>query len=325
MNISKSWGFSNPNQIEGEKLLTYWLCVGLKPYETGENEQIIKIKRKRRPFAITTDIWSSPSHDSFMSITAHWITTDFERKLAVLRCIRYNTTHKASNISYSLKHIFKDWKLNKIHATVRYNAKNIVLAVERAGYQGIGCICYILHLIVKHSIFEQRGIKNDAIKNVCFENLVLKIHMCYYGHMGYTGVLFSVLILDYKTRWGSTITKIERALEQKQGIKLAEHDPELAAESDTASIADVIPLTKKLKYEINEESDAGIGTMKDALLNAIHQYLNAGDRRKHFVHIEENPMTTVATLLDPRREKISLAMYNKDFQTSPEDYMKEWA
>ncbi|RXG61778.1 Zinc finger BED domain-containing protein 4 [Armadillidium vulgare] len=370
MNISKTWDLSDPNQIEGEKLLTYWLCDGLKPYETVENVQFLKfishlckkfkvpsektIRTKLIPdldkkvqfvikeslrsnesgaFAITTDIWSSPSNDSFMSITAHWITTDFERKLAVLRCIRYNTTHNASNISCCLKHIFKDWELNKIHAIVRDNAKNIVLAVEMARYQGIGCFCHILHLIVKHSIFEQRGIKNMLLR---LRKLVRKLQKpkakaIFKKYQIQAGVPHNVLILDCETRWGSTLTMIERALEQKQGIKLAEDDPELvimadskmtpndwdlvpkviallapinnaskAAESDTASIADVIPLTKKLKYEINEVSDAGIGTMKDALLNQIHQYLEGGDSRKHFMHIEENPMTTVATLLDPR-------------------------
>lgn len=92
-----------------------------------------------------------------MSVTAHWISSEYERNLAVLRCIRYNTTH-ARNIT-TLKGILKDWGLNNIHVIVRDNANNIVLAVERAGYRGIGCICHILHLIVKHSIFEETAIK----------------------------------------------------------------------------------------------------------------------------------------------------------------------
>lgn len=110
VNISKTWDSNNPNQIERENLLTYWLCDGLKPYETVENEQFLSFishfcKKCKAPsektietklvpdldkkkkfqfaikeslrsnktgaFAITTDIWSSPSHDSFMSVTAH--------------------------------------------------------------------------------------------------------------------------------------------------------------------------------------------------------------------------------------------------------------
>ncbi|KAL7631956.1 UNVERIFIED_CONTAM: hypothetical protein RMT77_017726 [Armadillidium vulgare] len=42
MNISKTLDLSDPYQIEGEKLLTYWIFDGLKPYETVENEQFLK-------------------------------------------------------------------------------------------------------------------------------------------------------------------------------------------------------------------------------------------------------------------------------------------
>ncbi|KAG0710712.1 hypothetical protein GWK47_022254 [Chionoecetes opilio] len=108
------------------------------------------------------------------------------------------------------------------------------------------------------------------------------------------------MMLDCLTRWGSVYTMLERTSQQKQAIKLAEDDPDLAivaeskltpndwdlipkviallgpiyasslsAESDTASVSDIIPLTKKMKIEIQRVSQSGIGTMKDALLNQI--------------------------------------------------------
>lgn len=43
------------------------------------------------------------------------------------------------------------------------------------------------------------------------------------------------------------------------------------AESSAASVADVIPLTKKMKFEILQVSQPGIETMKDALLKQIHR------------------------------------------------------
>ena len=33
----------------------------------------------------TTDIWTSPVHDSLLSLTAHFITTDFEKKLQAVK------------------------------------------------------------------------------------------------------------------------------------------------------------------------------------------------------------------------------------------------
>ena len=130
--IGKKWDSKHPEQVEGEKLLTYWLCDGLKSYETVENEHFQnfvnhlskrfkvpseKLLRNKlvpelndkvqyvvkksleynsaenRTYRVTTDIWSSPSRDSFMSINSHWINNEFQRKLVILRCIRYNTAH----------------------------------------------------------------------------------------------------------------------------------------------------------------------------------------------------------------------------------------
>ncbi|KAG0726537.1 Zinc finger BED domain-containing protein 4 [Chionoecetes opilio] len=139
------------------------------------------------------------------------------------------------------------------------------------------------------------------------------------------------MLLDCETRWGSVYTMLERASQQKQAVKLAEDDPDLAivaeskltpndwdlipkviallgpiyasslsAESDTASVSDIIPLTKKMKIEIQRVSQSGIGTMKDALLNQIDRYLEGGDTRAHFVKMEQNPLMVIATLLDPR-------------------------
>ena len=198
MDSGKKWDSRYPDQIEGEKLLTYWLCDSLNSYKTVENDRFKKVachlsKRFKVPsekvlrtkhipgfnekvqyaiknlltlntsqngtYSITTDIWSSPSKVSFMSVTAHWITKDFKRKLAVLRCIRYNTAHTASNLSSSLKNICNDWGLNNVHVMVTDNANNMVLAAKNAGYQTKGCFCHILHLVVHHSVLEQNGVK----------------------------------------------------------------------------------------------------------------------------------------------------------------------
>lgn len=103
LDIGKKWDSKHPEQVEGEKLLTYWLCAGLKSYETVENahfqrfvshlskkfkvpsEKIIRTKlvpelnekiqyavkqslklnsSENGTYSITTDIWSSPSKDS---------------------------------------------------------------------------------------------------------------------------------------------------------------------------------------------------------------------------------------------------------------------
>lgn len=197
-NIGDKWNTKQSEQAEGEQLLTYWLCDALKSCETVENEQFhrfishlskqFKVPSKNqiqtnlipeldkkvqyavklsldtysikdRSYSITTDIWTFPSKYSFMSITAHWISEDFQRKLAVLRCILYNTAHSASNLSSALQNVCSDWGVTNVHVIVRDNASNIVLGAKNAGYQSIGCFCHILHLVVNHFVLEQSEVK----------------------------------------------------------------------------------------------------------------------------------------------------------------------
>ena len=71
-------------------------------------------------------------------------------------------------------------------------------------------------------------------------------------------------------------------------------------EGDQASISDIIPITKRMKIEIEQVHEFGIGTLKSNLLENIHKYLEGGDMRAHFVNVETSDLHTFATLLDPR-------------------------
>ena len=195
----QKWDKNNPEQREGENLLVHWLCDSVKSYTTVENkrfkkfighlssrfnipsEKVIRTKlvpelsnkvqykvlkslklqgvKSQNSYNITTDLWTSPSRDSFMSITAHWINRHYQRKMAVLRCIRYNKSHTGEHIAEALKQIFNDWELQNVNALVTDNATNIVSAASIGGYKRIGCFCHILHLIVIHSVLEQSGVK----------------------------------------------------------------------------------------------------------------------------------------------------------------------
>ena len=45
------------------------------------------------PYCLTTDIWSSAALESYLSVTMHFITQDFQRKMVVLRAFPYDVTH----------------------------------------------------------------------------------------------------------------------------------------------------------------------------------------------------------------------------------------
>lgn len=52
-------------------------------------------------------------------LASHWVCSEFERMLLVLRCLRYNTVHSADIIAKTLKGIAFDWGILKIHAVIR--------------------------------------------------------------------------------------------------------------------------------------------------------------------------------------------------------------
>ena len=49
-------------------------------------------------FAVTCDIWSSLALDSYLGVTVHFITTEFDRKHLVIRCLHYNESHTGQKL-----------------------------------------------------------------------------------------------------------------------------------------------------------------------------------------------------------------------------------
>ena len=63
--------------------------------------------------SFTTDIWTSKNNKaSHISVTCHWITTDWQRRDFVLACTPFPGKHTADNIAQKLKDAFSEWGLN---------------------------------------------------------------------------------------------------------------------------------------------------------------------------------------------------------------------
>ena len=124
-----------------------------KQLEVTETEGIIK----SLPFSITTDIWSSQGKDSYMSVTLHFVTRLFERKMLVLRALLYNVSHTADSIKEHVLMVIKDWGLGEFAAILRDSAANVTKAFLEM--LALPCVCHTLQLVVKHSVLAQSGIK----------------------------------------------------------------------------------------------------------------------------------------------------------------------
>jgi hypothetical protein len=50
-------------------------------------------------FSVTTDLWSSVSQDSFLSLTAHFISREYEWKQACLHALPFNASHTSPEVA----------------------------------------------------------------------------------------------------------------------------------------------------------------------------------------------------------------------------------
>ncbi|XP_047222504.1 zinc finger BED domain-containing protein 4-like [Girardinichthys multiradiatus] len=221
--------------------------------------------------------------------------------------------------------MFQTWHIpkDKIHVILRDNARNMVKAMIDAGLPSLGCMAHTLQLAIHEAVLSQRSVSDIIAKG---RRIV--------GHFRHSPLAYARLQSvqkqlgqpskrlqqDVSTRWNSTYYMLHSLLEQKRVLGVYAADFELPATftssqwelienmttllepfeeltkeicSSTASAADVIPSVMVLKRILTKETaaDHGVKTTKDTLLEAV---------TKRFADIEEEPLYSLATVIDPR-------------------------
>ena len=71
-----------------------------KAYEDVKSQITAELDPQNAPhLSFTSDTWTSPhSVESFISLTCHWLTSEYERKNAVLFAKHFPDSHKGENI-----------------------------------------------------------------------------------------------------------------------------------------------------------------------------------------------------------------------------------
>lgn len=103
--------------------------------------------------SLTTDIWTSRQTRGFITVTAHFITSDWCLKSAVLETAPLKKDHTAENIGEELTRICGQWDvIDKVCAIVTDNGANVVAAVTKnAQKKHIPCFAHTLHKKCKGS------------------------------------------------------------------------------------------------------------------------------------------------------------------------------
>lgn len=174
--------------------------------------------------SLTTDIWTASTNNCpFLSVTGHWLSSEFEQHRAVLRVVPFQGSHTGARISEVLSNVLEDYELTKkqIFLVLRDSGANMIAGVNNCGLQSQSCFIHTLQLSINESIFTQQAIKNIVTIN---RNIV--------KHFNHSAVAVKKLeeiqdqlnlkmhklIQDVATRWNSTYYMLERNLEQRKAL-----------------------------------------------------------------------------------------------------------
>ena len=190
--------------------------------------------------AITADIWTSITTDSYLTVTIHYLNEEWEMKSVVSGTLPLLESHIADNLATWIKEMVEETGVcaKKVVAFIHDNCKNIENAGKALesehGWVSRGCAGLILQLCVN------AGLQITAIKNVAAAGRRLTTHFrktepalrALRSRQKDMRVDSHNLIQDISTRWNSTYYMIERLSEQRWPITAVLSDHTVTKASD---------------------------------------------------------------------------------------------
>ena len=178
---------------------------------------------------MTTDIWTSSAVHGYMTITVHFINTQWQLCTKVMSTSEMSERHTGVNISDRLVQAAEEWGITdaQVSAIVHDNAANAVLAADLSGWPHFGCVAHTLQLSIKS------GLDIPVISRLMSASRKLV------GHFKHSVVAMTALrekqiqlgikqhnlFQDVVTRWNSTYFMLKQTLcEQRVTVYAVLHD-----------------------------------------------------------------------------------------------------
>uniref|UniRef100_H2ZYZ9 DUF4371 domain-containing protein n=1 Tax=Latimeria chalumnae TaxID=7897 RepID=H2ZYZ9_LATCH len=279
--------------------------------------RMYKEVEKTDQFVILLDIGTSKAIDSYLGVTAHWVTEDYLLPVS-------QANHTAANIQCLLLGVLEKWKItcDKIQLLLHDGGSNMVKVAADTKLPDATCFLHSLHLVVKEGLLSQQAVSDivSTSKRIVshFKHLPTAKNR-FKDIQAEIGQVQHFLLQEEPTRWNTCLYMLERLGEQRWAIMLysSEHDfghnqtalqwqllekiiqilqpfkeATCLCSADSASISLVIPTIKMLTMSLNSmENDSRVKTMKETLLHEMDQC---------FSYYAKNPIYSMATLLNPR-------------------------
>lgn len=189
--------------------------------------------------ALTSDIWTSDSNKSFISLTAHYIY-QYKLKSVVISTSEIQIHHTAENIALAIQEVMDQWQISsKVVTIVTDNAAAMKKAVsECLNKRNHFCVAHTLNLAVKDCIERETFNSAGNTSNCQLPQLLAKCRAIVSHFKHSTKASYALLKVqdqlnvntlklkqDIRTRWNSIFYMLERLLEVK--ISLSATLPQL--------------------------------------------------------------------------------------------------
>ena len=237
---------------EGMKALLQFLEPGYEPPSRkhlmkllhDEYERALPILKKKLSdacgVALTSDVWTSNKMEAYISVTCHFISSQWVMKGCVLKTKFFPERHTGQNISDSIQEIVKDFGIDvtKVMGVVHDTCANAELAgrlmFDLNGWASVQCAAHKLQLAVHEGL----DINTIARAIAASRKLV--------GHFKHSALATAQLGLRQKqmnvpearlkqdciTRWNSTLYMIQSVLANRWPISAVLGDDEVTKRDD---------------------------------------------------------------------------------------------
>lgn len=285
---------------------------------------------------LTTDGWTSLSNESFISVTVHFITKQWELMSCILTCVDYSESHTSQNMYDLLRNVCTEWGIiEKVHFVVTDNASNMKAAIKLTNWFHIPCLAHTLNLIVQKGLHEIEEIRGKVKKNVGYFHKSSQANEKLKSTQNGLNATSTPLKLknDVSTRWNLTFFMFERILQLEEPLTVTIgllHNPvdtlsedewkilkeickilqpfeqittEMSAEK-TVTLSKVIVLIRGLGSALNKfekEMSTSSNITKKLIAQLKAQY------NERFDNLENNSTLGRASLLDPRFKEKSFS------------------
>ena len=174
-----------------------------------------------RHCVITTDLWTSLQQRAYASLTVHFVDGGFTFQSKCLQTMEITQVHTAESLREVLTNLLRDWKISsKVCGAVTDNASNMVNTFRLLGIQHFPCIAHTLQLAIEKGLDVPRvqRILGRCKKLVSHFKKSTKETYKLREKQSMLKLPKHALTQDCVTRWGSTLSMLERLMEQQAAI-----------------------------------------------------------------------------------------------------------